>query len=263
MAKLCVCLETVFRDLPFLERIDRIANLGYEVMEFWSLDPNDPGRKPRAIAKRCEARGITISDFVVSSPDGGIGGSLVKPEDRTTYLSNLRATVRLAQELNCGKLITCTGNAVAGRSREEQVESIKATLKEAAEIAGEASITLVLEPLNTRVDHVGYFLDSPYEAAAIVREVNHPAVRLLYDCYHMQIMAGNLIDTITQNIDIIGHFHSAGVPGRHELDEGEINYPAIIKKIDELGYQGYFGLEYYPTLPSEESLARMRRLLAP
>ena len=70
MAKLCVCLETVFRDLPFLERIDRIADLGYEVMEFWSLNPKDPGRKPEAIAKRCQARGITVSDFVLSSPDG-------------------------------------------------------------------------------------------------------------------------------------------------------------------------------------------------
>ena len=260
MAKLCVCLETVFTDLPFVERIGRVADLGYEAVEFWFHDQDD-GREVAAIADSCEERGLVISDFVVNSPDGSIGGSLVRPEDRALYLSHLREVIPVAHQLNCEKLITCTGNAVAGRSKEEQTQSIIETLREAAEIASAEGITLVLEPLNSIVDHAGYFLDSPHDAAAIVREIGCPAIRLLFDCYHMQIMAGNLIQTIAENIDIIGHFHSAGVPGRHELDDGELNYPAIVSKIDELGYQGYFGLEYFPALPSEESLARMRELL--
>jgi len=122
-------------------------------------------------------------------------------------------------------------------------------------------IILMLEPLNTLVDHPGYFLDSPQEAAQIVREVNSPSVKLLFDCYHMQIMNGNLISTIERNIDIIKHFHAAGVPGRHELFIGELNYPNIVKRIDEIGYKEYFGLEYFPTMPSEDSLKSMLKIL--
>lgn len=262
MAKLCVCLETVFTDLPFAERLERVADMGYEAVEFWFHDQDPAGRDVAAIAKTCQEKGLVISDFVVNSPDGSIGGSLVKPEDRDLYLSHLREVIPVAHQLNCTKLITCTGNAVGGRSEVEQIQSMIETLQEASEVAANTGITLLLEPLNTLVDHAGYFLDSPHEAAVIVRHIGCPAVGLLFDCYHMQIMSGNLIQTISQNIDIIGHFHSAGVPGRHELDDGELNYPAIVRKIDELGYQGYFGLEYFPNVPSQESLARMRKLLA-
>jgi len=108
------------------------------------------------------------------------------------------------------------------------------------------------------VDHPGYFLDSAKEEAKIIREINHPNVRLLYDIYHMQIMEGSIISTIEKNIDIIGHFHAAGVPGRGELYLGELNYPCIIKRIDELGYDGYIGLEYFPSIDSEASLRRIK-----
>jgi hydroxypyruvate isomerase len=119
----------------------------------------------------------------------------------------------------------------------------------------------VLEPLNSLIDHNGYFLDNPYDAADIVRAVHHPSVGLLFDCYHMQIMGGNLIQAIRDNVDVIRHFHSAGVPGRHDLDDGELNYPRIVDAIAATGYKGCFGLEYFPNGDSAESLANMRRLL--
>ncbi|MBA7497799.1 2-oxo-tetronate isomerase [subsurface metagenome] len=121
--------------------------------------------------------------------------------------------------------------------------------------------TLLLEPLNTYVDHPGYFLNSAKEGARIIRDINHPHIHLLYDVYHMQIMEGNVISTIEQNIDIIGHFHAAGVPGRGELYIGELNYPNIIKRIEGLGYEGCFGLEYFPSMDSEESLKSIKELL--
>ncbi len=131
-------------------------------------------------------------------------------------------------------------------------------IKQASKIVEEGNIILVLEPLNTLVDHPGYFLDSAKEGAKIIREINHPNIRLLYDIYHMQIMEGNIISTIEKNVDIIGHFHAAGVPGRHELYLGELNYLNIIKRIDELGYEGYIGLEYFPSIDSEESLRKTK-----
>jgi hydroxypyruvate isomerase len=267
MARLCACIEMLFTEHLFLERIARAGDLGIPAVEFWftGQDPDDPAAEEDAYGEIGEAAGkagVAVSDFVINSPDGSITGFLVKPEDREKYLARLTQVVKLARLAGCSTAITCTGNAVPRRTKDEQVQSIIETLSAAGPIAASGGVTLVLEPLNTLVDHAGYFLDSSTLAADIVRKVNHPNVRLLYDCYHMQIMEGNIIDNIRKHIDIIGHFHSAGVPGRHELTSGELNYRDIIAEVDRLPYQGYFGLEYSPLLASEESLRLVQGCLA-
>ncbi len=135
-------------------------------------------------------------------------------------------------------------------------------MNQASKVIEKENIILVLEPLNTLIDHPGYFLDSAKEGVKIIREIDRPNIRLLYDIYHMQIMEGNIISTIEENIDIIGHFHAAGVPGRHELYSGELNYPNIIKRIDELGYKGCIGLEYFPSINSAESLRKIKKRIS-
>ena len=116
---------------------------------------------------------------------------------------------------------------------------------------------LVIEPLNTYVDHAGYYLWSSDEAFQIVGEVNSPNIKVLFDIYHQQIMEGNIIPRIRKNINSIGHFHAAGSPGRHELDSGEINYPNIFEAIGEAGYTGYIGLEYFPLKDAVEGLKKL------
>jgi len=116
--------------------------------------------------------------------------------------------------------------------------------------------------LNTRYDHPGYWLTSSDRAAQICRQVGSSRLRLLFDCYHMQIMEGDLLNHIRQNLDVIGHFHSAGVPGRHEVFEGEVNYAYLVKQIEQSGYQGVFALEYAPSLDEETSLRRTLAYLA-
>jgi hydroxypyruvate isomerase len=118
----------------------------------------------------------------------------------------------------------------------------------------------LLEPLNTHVDHAGYYLDSSVEGAELVRAINSPHLRLLYDVYHMQIMEGNVIANIEKNLDLIGHFHSAGVPGRGELFMGELNYPQILQRIAARGYKGRFGLEYFPKM--KDNLASLKQVRA-
>lgn len=265
MAKIGVCIETVFTDLSYLERIRKIAEIDFSGIEFWFHNKRfDEGnlieemKDIGAIAKLVDKAGLEVIDFAMNSNDGKDGGSLVKPKDREKCLSRLKELIPLAHRLNCKKLIVCSGNEVEGRSYEEQRRSIVDILTKASRIVENEGITLVLEPLNTLIDHPGYFLDSAKKGAEIIREINHPNVRLLYDIYHMQIMEGNVISTIEENIDIIGHFHAAGVPGRHELYLGELNYPNIIKRIDELGYEGYIGLEYFPSIDSEASLRRIK-----
>jgi hydroxypyruvate isomerase len=95
----------------------------------------------------------------------------------------------------------------------------------------------------------------------VLEAVEHPNAKMLYDIYHMQIMAGNILDFVGRNLKHIGHFHIAGVPGRHEPDACELNYPYIVREIQKMGYKGHFGLEYWPTVDPEQSLERTRRYL--
>ncbi len=259
MAKLSVCVEMLLTEYPFMERITRAAELGFPAVEFWftGQNPDDPAAEDKAFAEigdACRKAGIAVSAFVINSPDGSVTGSLVEPGDRKRYLKRLERLVELAKIIDCSTIITCTGNELPNRTREEQVRSVVEALRAAAPIAQAGGITLVVEPLNTLVDHAGYFLDSSALGTDIIRKVSHPNVKLLYDVYHMQVMEGNIISNIRENIDIIGHFHSAGVPGRHELTSGELNYHEIIAEVDCLGYDRYFGLEYTPLLDSRTSL---------
>ena len=188
---------------------------------------------------------------------------LVDPADREKYLARLKETIKVCKDIGCNAGITCTGNTLASVSLAEQKQNVIDTLKAAAEIAEAEDFKLYLEALNSLVDHEGYFLDSPFEGADIIRSVSSPNIKLLYDVYHMQIMEGNVIATIERNIDIIGHFHAAGVPGRAELFATELNYPEIVKRIDALGYQGCFGLEYFPRMKDHAaSLEAIRGHLA-
>ena len=256
-----VCMETVFEDLPFLDRPARIAEAGFNTVELWFPELHLDGCDCSKLKAACDAAGLKINNIVANSPDGEIGGSLTNPDDRPKYLQRVESSLACCAELAASMMITCTGNVQTKISAEDQRQSIIDGLKAAGDLAAKAGVTLVLEPLNSLVDHEGYFLDQPDEAADIVRQVAHPNVALLFDVYHMQIMRGNVIDTIRAHLDVIRHFHSAGVPGRHELDSGELDYPRIVQAIADMGYRGCFGLEYFPAQDSAASLANVRRLL--
>lgn len=261
MITIDICMETVFPDVPYLDRPARIAAAGFKAIEAWFPELHLAEADLPKLRKACEAAGVKLNNIVANSPDGSIGSTLTNPADRPKYLERVAWSLKWCRELGVSMMITCTGNVQPTLTSRIQRTSIIDGLKAAADLAFNAGVTLVLEPLNSLIDHHGYFLDNAYEAADIVRAVRHPNVGLLFDCYHMQIMGGNLIQTIRDNIDVIRHFHSAGVPGRHDLDDGELNYPRIVDAIAATGYTGCFGLEYFPKGDSAASLAGMRRLL--
>jgi hydroxypyruvate isomerase len=270
MPKIDLCIEPFFQGTDTSEKIKKIKKLGFEAIEFWFWDHeftgNDlmPGKKNiNEISGICKDLNITITDLVVNSPDGSIGGFLTKPEDKDKYIERLKETIDIAHKLDCKKLITCTGNEITDKTFQQQFDSVVVTLTKAAEIANKDGITLVLEALNSNIDHPGYFLTSSKTGFDIVKLVNNAGLKLLYDVYHMQIMEGNHITTIKENISLIGHFHSASVPGRNELYSGEINYSSILKAIDDSGYNGYFGLEFWPTEQEEISLSKTLEYLKP
>ena len=256
-----VCMETVFTDLPFLDRPARIAESGFTTVELWFPEVHIKDRKWETLRSACDSAGLKINNIVANAPDGSIGGSLTSLADRPQYLERVQASLQVCANLGVNMMITCTGNLQRRPSRPIQRQNVIDGLRAAGDLAAETDVTLVLEPLNSLVDHEGYFLDSPDEGADIIREIDHPNVALLFDIYHMQIMRGHVIETIRANLDIIRHFHAAGAPGRHELDSGELDYPRILQAIADMGYTGCFGLEYIPAEDSATSLKRMRALL--
>ncbi|MDD3926042.1 MAG: TIM barrel protein [bacterium] len=257
MAKIGVCLEMVFTDLPYDRRIEAIKRAGFDIIEFWFHDATFDGsacsvegaKDAAAIRQVCADTGVTISNMVVNAPDGSFGGSPVNAKELNRYLDRLHEVIHFSQKAGIAKAITCSGNLVEGLTAGEMHDDLERAWGEAAAIAAAAGFTLVVEPLNTLVDHPGYYLDSSREAAEIIRAVNSPNLRLLYDIYHMQIMEGNVISNIGANMDVVAHFHAACVPGRNELMSGELDYRRIIRYIDSCGYDGIIGLEYSPAIP--------------
>ena len=245
-----VCIEMLFTDLPLLERPAAVAAAGYPAFEFWGW-----GNKPMDDLKAAaDAAGVKIAGFCC---DGG--GALVDGSYTAQWVETAKASINEAKRLGVETLIVTTGQEIEGVCRCEQHNSVVAGLKGIAPYAEANGITLVLEPLNILVNHKGYYLATSDEGFEILDQVGSPNVKLLFDIYHQQITEGNLIDRITAGIASIGHFHVADVPGRHEPGTGEINYCNVFKKIAELGYDKYVGLEFTTTTTAPEALAKVKK----
>jgi hydroxypyruvate isomerase len=250
-----LCLEMVYTKLPLEERMRKAADVGFKYGEMWFVDMTWKG-KPESLAAIARQAGIMLTNTVIGAPDGSIGGGLTNPANREQWLERTKMTLAFNKAAGIPATIVCTGNEVAGLSREQMLASILDGLKTTVDLADKSGINLLLEPLNLPYDHAGYFLAGSDLGADICRRVNSPRLKMLYDCYHMQIMEGDMINHIKKNLGMIGHFHSAGVPGRHELFNGETNYPFVISEIEKMGYQGVFGLEYSPSMEDTASLKK-------
>ncbi|MDI6450761.1 hydroxypyruvate isomerase family protein [Anaerobaca lacustris] len=172
------------------------------------------------------------------------------------FMESFRTNIKAAADYKWPNVICMAGDR-GGIGEEEGMDNCQAILKEAVKIAEDCDVTICMELLNSKVDHPGYMCDNYPWAFELCRRVDSPRFKMLFDIYHMQIMEGDLIATIRKNIQHIGHFHTAGVPGRHELDENqEIYYPAVMRAIVETGYDGYVAHEYTPTRDPLESLVQ-------
>jgi hydroxypyruvate isomerase len=263
MAKLCACIEPFFTDLPYAERIRKVADLGFTAYEFWFHDKRFDGKAlvPEKkdfdqIAELNAKYTLTTTDFVFNHPDGGVVASLIEKKDRPRLLDSIEEMIGLAKKIGCKSFISGSGNKVPGLNREKALDSMVEGLSALGAVCARHGMTIIVEPFNSRVDHPDYFLDSPQVCVDVLKKVNNPAVKMLFDIYHMQIMDGNIVSFLRANIAHVGHFHIAAVPGRHEPDTGELAYPFILREIDRMGYTGYCGLEYWPTIDHAESLKR-------
>lgn len=236
--KLSVCIDSVCRGWELSKALSLVRQSGIDAFEFWDWRRRDIDQ----LAEEMQRLDLTLSSFCT------IGGTLVQRESHQDYVTGLKEAVSVAKRLGCKSLISQAGNELPDVSREEQLESVLIGLRLAAPIVEEAGITLLLEPLNTMVDHPGYLLSQSSEAFDLIDQVDSTYVKVLYDIYHQQISEGNLIDTMTKRLSSIGHIHTAGCPGRHELQLGEIHYANVFQALRSAGYTGYVGLEYFPSL---------------
>ena len=238
--KLSVMLWTVYRDLPFEQRLEKVAEAGYQAVELadeykgWST-----GEFRRVSLK---VRSLNIVFDTIAQVKSGIAD----PGGREAFLSDLNTLLPIAEKLECPAIIVLSGNRVEGLSHDAQHQSCVETLKRAGDIAGKRNVSLLLENIDPE-ENPKYYLTSVAEGFEIVREVNHPRVKFLYDFYHEQISEGNLIKKLEKNIGEVGLVHIADVPGRHEPGTGEINYPNIFRKLAQLRYDRYAAMEFIPT----------------
>ena len=238
--KLSVMLWTVYKDLPFEQRLEKVAESGYHAVELvrefkdWS---DDDFRKANA---KKRSLGITFDSTA------GVWKGIADPSGRNAFLADLKDFFPVAAKLECPTIIVLSGNRVEGVSHEAHHNACIEALKPAADMAAKENVTLLLENIDQE-ENPKYFLTSVAEGFEITRKVDNPHVKFLYDFYHEQISEGNLIAKLEKNIDQVGLVHIADVPGRHQPGTGEINYANIFRKLAELKYDRYAAMEFMPS----------------
>jgi len=241
---LSVMLWTVFRDLPFEQRLEKVAEAGYNAVELVG-----------------EFQKWSDAEFAAANRKKRELGMIFDATSGLRHGIDLEALFADAEKLECSALIVLSGNRVASLSRQAQHASCVEALKRAAGAAEKRNVTLLLENIDPE-ENPDYFLTSVAEGFEIIAEVNHPRVKFLYDFYHEQISEGNLIEKLEKNIEKVGLVHIADVPGRHEPGTGEINYKNIFRKLAALGYSRRAAMEFLPTGDPVASLRAAREYAA-
>jgi hydroxypyruvate isomerase len=248
--KYSICIENFYKDLLFEDKFSAAKKDGFEYCEFWTWKDKNWGGVKKAI----EDSGIKIAAF-----SGDDEYSLINPAENSLYLDFLRRSIERAREIHCSYLVIHSDALNKDGSAKEidrllsyevKLLNMYKVLESIAPFAEKEDVTLVLEPLNTRLGqpraHKNYFLEYPQPAFELTRQVGSDKVKVLYDIYHMQLMAGNVTKTLEKNLDQLGYIHLADVPGSHEPGTGELNYNNILKALDSMGYTGFVGFELLP-----------------
>jgi hydroxypyruvate isomerase len=240
----------------FEEKLETAARAGIQsvelVGEYASWTDADIAR----IKKLARSFGLGM-DAMLASPDWNKRPvSMVDPAERDNFLADVRNAIQCAKRLEVPQLILMSGNALPGRSHDEQYASLLEGTKRAGDLVGAAQLTAIVEPLNSLINHKGFFLTTCTEGLKLIREVDQPHVKLLFDIYHEQVQEGNVIRTLTDAAPNVAVFHVADNPGRNDPGTGELNYPNIYKAVQKTGYSGYLAMEYLPIGEQVASLTK-------
>ena len=262
--KYSICIENFYKTALFEDRFAAAKRDGFGYCEFWTWKNRNWRRVKKAIADS----GVKISAF-----SGDDEYSMINPDENSLYVDFLKKSIEKAKDIDCSYLVIHSdalkkdGSAKEiGKplSYEAKLLNMYRVLKRISSFAEKEDVTLVLEPLNTRVgeprSHKNYFLEYPELAFELTRQVGSGKVKVLYDIYHMQLMAGNVIKALEKNIDQLGYIHLADARGSHEPGTGELNYDNILKALDSMGYTGFVGFELLPSGSDEKAFKAIQRI---
>ncbi len=253
------CIDMMFGSLDFYDRFSAAQKCGAEAIEFWKWTNKDLSR----VKSELEKNNLKFSIFNIDCQDEKLSYDLsrgILNAGRADELEKaLLESVPVYKQLNACGMIVLIGETL-DLPYEVQIENIVKCLERVKPIAEKEGITLLVEPLND-IDRKNYFLPRSKEVFEILKRVDSPNIKLLFDIYHEQLMAGNLINSINENIDLIGHFHVADAPGRYEPGTGEINYTNVLDAISKTDYNGFVGLEYRATRSDEQTVDFIKKFI--
>lgn len=233
-----------FAKIPLDEFCEACRSMGIESIEL--LEPVD---YPTVLKHglQCAVGRFTTKKL----PDSHIHCGWNRPEHHPVLIEGYAELIQKTADAGFKKVI-CFSGVRNGMSDAAGLESCAAGLSKLMPLCDKLGVTMVMELLNSKVNHPDYMADNTPFGVELCKKIDHPRFRLLYDIYHMQIMEGNLCDTIKTHHEFFAHYHTAGVPGRHEIDDTqEINYPAVVRAILESGYRDYLGQEFSPARPDK------------
>jgi hydroxypyruvate isomerase len=245
--KFSACIEWLFADEApvFADRIRAAKDAGLDGVEFWRWTDKDLD----AIEEALRETGLPLAGIVAEPMI-----PLTDPLRHEEFLSGLRRSVATARRLGAPVLIAQTGNLL-DTPRADQRRALTDCLARAADRLAGTGVVLAIEPLNTRVDHVGYYLSSTAEGLDIVDEVGRPEIRIIYDIYHAAMMDEAIAPILAGRLDRVAHVHLADRPGRGEPGSGSLDWQDRLACLSQAGYDGFVGLEYRPSRPTRETLA--------
>ncbi len=256
MPKFAANLTMMFSEYEPLERFERAAEAGFKFVEYLFPYKFDAAQLKQHID------GLGLKQVLLNCPpgnrDAGDRGIAIFPDRRDEFKKTIDTALSYAEALEVDRLHVMAGIPGAGHDPKRLYETYVENIRYAAkQVSGRQ---VLLEPLNAK-DAPGYFICNQDLTVDIIKEIGEPNVRLQFDFYHCQIMQGNLAARFENLFDYVGHVQIAGVPGRHEPDTGEINYPYLFDLMDRLGYDGYVGCEYVPRDTTEAGLGWLKGYL--
>ncbi|KVV43915.1 hydroxypyruvate isomerase [Burkholderia territorii] len=258
MPRFAANLSMMYTEHAFLERFAAASYDGFKAVEY--LFPYDFAAED--IRARLDAHGLVQALFNAPPGDWAAGerGLASLPGREDEFRRGIDRALDYARVLGNKKLHVMAGMVAPGADRARHRDTYVANLRHAAQAAAAHGITILIEPINQR-DMPGYFLSRQDDAHEIRAEVGAPNLKVQFDCYHCQIVEGDLAMKLKRDFAGIGHIQIAGVPERHEPDIGELNYPYLFELIDALGYDGWIGCEYRPKAGTSEGLGWLKPYL--
>ncbi|WP_300117421.1 sugar phosphate isomerase/epimerase family protein [Sphingobium sp.] len=251
--QLSSCIEWQFAEAGELDarlRAAKAAGLNLAEFHLWRDKPID------ALAQALADTGMQLTSLCVDPRR-----SVVDPAEREEMVTAVRETIAATAILGKPNLIVASGFRVEGMSEEEHFANAVAALRAAADEAEAAGVMLLLEPLNTRLFETMYLVSTKL-GLDLVQAVDSPSLRLLYDVWHSAVMGEDMAQVLAGRIHLVAHVQVADMPDRNEPGTGSLDWAEVTRTLRDLGYTGPIGLEYFPTLPMEQSLEQSRRMLA-